>query len=466
MQVERLPLASSVPNGPHVAWSLILCRAISDVLDQAANARGNRAQEHIDGAIERLADLPRRVLADRREKGSGPRIVARCARIERGQPLIDETDGQASPAQAARARRLSDDQRLAARVQSMLSKGSITRAARALDEAPLADPRDPEVRAALRDKHPEAPPPPEIESDVPALQIDETVLEQALNLWRLKPGSAAGLTGLTPEHIIAAADASAETRLAILGFINLLLSGEMPRHSSLLDAALIGVIKPAGGVRPIAICEVWLRLAGTCALLTLGEQGEKLLQDGQFGVGISGGCDAAVHAVRTALAKDPEAAALSMDIDNAFQTGGRGAILQACKEHAPQLLPFARSGPTGSLVRVSDGEVGAAFAWAPKRPQPLTPQHHCTPTSAHTASNTPGQSYSKSSFWQSGPSRHESGHLARRRAPQSSPFISVSPAEHQATVSTTIHRHKTLLLLATQPSPALTQRETIIRTTP
>ena len=43
---------------------------------------------------------------------------------------------------------------------------------------------------------------------------------------------------------------------ATLAFVNLILSGELPRHDSLLESSLIGLRKPDGGVRPIAIGEV------------------------------------------------------------------------------------------------------------------------------------------------------------------------------------------------------------------
>lgn len=128
------------------ATSTLHLHCNTHLIDLAANARGNRAAQQIDAAIERLGDLPRRILADHREKGLDKRIIARCERIERGEPLIDEDPVDRSPAAARRARRLSEDQRIAARVQRMLNIGSVSRAARALEEAPLANTRDPAVR--------------------------------------------------------------------------------------------------------------------------------------------------------------------------------------------------------------------------------------------------------------------------------------------------------------------------------
>ena len=44
---------------------------------------------------------------------------------------------------------------------------------------------------------------------------------------------------------------------------NLILSGELPRDAFLLDWLLIGLEKPGGCVRPIAVSEMWYRCAGS-----------------------------------------------------------------------------------------------------------------------------------------------------------------------------------------------------------
>jgi hypothetical protein len=178
-----------------------------------------------------------------------------------------------------------------------LDRGSITRGAPALASEPLADARSPEVIAALRAKHPAAEPAPQLQTDTPALHIDGDVLQRALQRLDAKRGAPGGPTGWTYEHLLAAAQASAEATSAILAVVNLILSGELARHDSLLDASLIGLQKPGGGVRPIAIGEVWYRFASLCALTALADVGPSLAPL-QLGVGMSGGVDAASHAIR------------------------------------------------------------------------------------------------------------------------------------------------------------------------
>ena len=55
-----------------------------------------------------------------------------------------------------------------------------------------------------------------------------------------------------------------------LEVVNLILSGELAWEPFLLDRLLIGLEKPGGGVRPIAISKTWCRFVGVCALRTHG----------------------------------------------------------------------------------------------------------------------------------------------------------------------------------------------------
>ena len=71
--------------------------------------------------------------------------------------------------------------------------------------------------------------------------------------------------------ICACAQSSGDGLRAVLRFINLILSGTLPRASFLLSSVLVALQKvtdgvPDGGVRPIAIGEAWYRLAMLCAL--------------------------------------------------------------------------------------------------------------------------------------------------------------------------------------------------------
>ena len=322
-----------------------MARCLEDVIDAAAHARGPQAAQQIDDALEALASLPELALADRGGSGGrARRILARLRRIADGDPLDDsDDDSEATGGRrvAARRRRLSEDAELARRIQRSLDVANITKAARALSSAPLADPTDPAVRAALKAKHPEAAPPAPLAAEEPALQVDGDVLGKVLRQLAARKGSAGGPTGWTLEHIAAGAKADAAAFDGTVKVVNLILSGELPRHSSLLDSSLIGLARPDGGVRSIAVGEVWYRLAALCALNTCSGLGAGLAPL-QLGVGVSGGAEAVAHAVQAALAADPEAVVLSMDFRNAFNCLDRTKLLAAVKADAPQLLPFVQ----------------------------------------------------------------------------------------------------------------------------
>ena len=51
--------------------------------------------------------------------------------------------------------------------------------------------------------------------DTPALEVDVATVRAVISRWRSKRGTAPGLTGLTPEHLVAAPDASDDTLSAI-----------------------------------------------------------------------------------------------------------------------------------------------------------------------------------------------------------------------------------------------------------
>ena len=72
------------------------------------------------------------------------------------------------------------------------------------------------------------------------------------------------------------------------GFVNDLLSGDIPHCHLLLASRLIALEKPQGGVRPIAIGEAFLHLSSICALSTA-QNAADLLAPLKIGVGISGG---------------------------------------------------------------------------------------------------------------------------------------------------------------------------------
>jgi hypothetical protein len=99
----------------------------------------------------------------------------------------------------------------------------------------------------------------------------------------------------------------------VLRFVQALVRGDLPYLPRLLDARLLPLAKPNGrGVRPIAIGEVWCRLAALCALAACPNAGRSLAPL-QLAVGISGSSQIVGHALRTGMAADPGCITVQID---------------------------------------------------------------------------------------------------------------------------------------------------------
>jgi hypothetical protein len=180
-------------------------------------------------------------------------------------------------------------------------------------------------------------------------------------------GSAAGLSRWTYERIRTAATASAHGFQAVLQMLNVLLDGTLPYIAELLYASLIGIQKPGGGVRPIAIAEVWHRLAGLCAMKGCAAGME--LHPLQVAGGVPGGSGCIGHALHAGMLADTECVTIQEDFGNTFNSLRRDAALAAVCDRAPSLVPFiqwtyhqhkrlfVRSAPQGSEPLLSQSGV-------------------------------------------------------------------------------------------------------------
>ncbi len=345
----RIP--QGVPASVHSDWAVAVTRCLEDVIDAATHRQGQGATARLQSALEALAALPERVLADNKAgRSRDRRIMARLRRIAEGQRVDgdEERDELGQPPTGPRRRRVSEQALLAARIERYVSAGSIKRGAAALNAEPLADASDPAVLEKLRALHPEAEPPAALAIDEPALEVSaETLQAVCKRVSAHNRGTAGGLTGWTYEMICACVQASEDGLRATLRFINLILSGTLPRSGFVLDSVMVGLMKltdgvPNGGVRPIAIGEAWYRLAMLCALTSVGAAVGADLAPLQVGVGTRGGVDAVAHAVATALEADPLNVVCALDCENAFNTVSRDAVFAAVRNRVPSLLPVVQ----------------------------------------------------------------------------------------------------------------------------
>eukprot|EP00892_Ulva_mutabilis_P005744 jgi/Ulvmu1/3541/UM164_0007.1 len=196
---------------------------------------------------------PAQILTDDSHNGLERRIAARILAHSEGRDPIQYEERRKKP--RSNPAKQTTDQRTAARIYTKLTMHSLSRAAGCLAPGSIVQQPTPEDLANLQDLHPPGEPaqPPPIDTAAPHITVDD--LERVLG--NLPNSSAPGLSGWTYEHVRSAASASTEARDAILHLINQVISGQFPQVTALLSTRLVPIRKPDGGIRPIAVQEVW-----------------------------------------------------------------------------------------------------------------------------------------------------------------------------------------------------------------
>nr|GEV25251.1 hypothetical protein [Tanacetum cinerariifolium] len=118
-----------------------------------------------------------------------------------------------------------------------------------------------------------------------------------------------------------------------------------------LSGAAVAVSDDQWCIRPIAVGTVWRRLVSKVSATMVGHSLDGYLDDLQFGVGVSGGGEAILHAVNRLFEDRGDDVGLSMllvDFQNAFNLVDRKLILQ--RTH-PMIMPRgATKDPLGPLL--------------------------------------------------------------------------------------------------------------------
>ena len=169
--------------------------------------------------------------------------------------------------------------------------------------------------------------------------------EKALHSFPAATGS--GRDGLKAQHLKDACTVkSAQIRSSLISlcnsYVNLLLSGKAPFSLSpfVTSAPVIPLLKKDGGIRPIAVGEIWRRvtskIAARFAVKVLGPY----LTPHQVGDGTRNGGEAVVHAFSRLVQQHGSESGLSclkIDFKNAFNTIDRLAFFDAINRHCPDL---------------------------------------------------------------------------------------------------------------------------------
>ena len=182
-------------------------------------------------------------------------------------------------------------------VNSKLLVGDVTTAVRIIASDDSVITPTSEVVTALRLMHPMSPldlsqPPTEPVSQTSSVSEEEVMVA----LKSFPPNSAVGVDGLRPGHLkdlVAPQTAEAGRRLlnALANLCSKLLRGQIPKHARdfLFAANLTALRKKDGGIRPIAVGNVFRRLASKIAAEHVMPRLRRQLPPVQLGVGVSGG---------------------------------------------------------------------------------------------------------------------------------------------------------------------------------
>ena len=209
-------------------------------------------------------------------------------------------------------------------------------------------------------RHPPADLPTWDDSLPPQLVVNREAVMLALGSF--PRGSSPGGSKLRAQHLVDAMTgttmpAALECQNELTRFVNLLLSGRADRRISpwLVGAPLTGLLKDSGGLRPIAVGEVFRRLASRlCCTAIKSQLPDLFLPYGQVGAGVRGGLEAAIHCLRTVFHSqndDVDMCCLKLDMTNAFNECSRPTFLRRARQEFPvtpvasMVLPLSWGAP-------------------------------------------------------------------------------------------------------------------------
>ncbi|GJX80911.1 putative reverse transcriptase domain-containing protein [Tanacetum coccineum] len=168
-------------------------------------------------------------------------------------------------------------------------------------------------------------------------------------------GTSCGRDGLSSQHLmncLSGVDVATSDELvsSITQVVNLFLDGKCPKTLGeyIASVPLTPLVKPGGGIRPIAVGTIWRRLISKVSVVLIGHS----LDDLQFGVGVSGGGEVILHAVNRLIEGRRDDVGLSMllvDFKNAFNLVDQDVMLQEVRLRCPAIsrwVKFCYSHPT------------------------------------------------------------------------------------------------------------------------
>ena len=113
----------------------------------------------------------------------------------------------------------------------------------------------------------------------------------------------------------------------------------------LFSSNLTALRKKDGGIRPVAVGNVFRRLAAKAWCYVVSRAVSHELLPYQLGVSLRGGAEAAIHAVRTFITNNIDSSdhkiIVKLDMMNAFNSVRRDHVLRTCLDRTPEIAKLS-----------------------------------------------------------------------------------------------------------------------------
>lgn len=226
---------------------------------------------------------------------------------------------------------------------SLLEAGFVGKAERALNDESRIAPMDANTLAILQAKHPRGEDNP-FNAPIAASALfpdlpEEEHIKQGIATF--SADTAPGSSGWTV-NLLRLAAKSAHFMRFLQTYTAAIAAGTAGGRSLVCAAALTPLLKADGGVRPVAVGELFYRLA--MKAIFAANFRRDMLSPNQFGVGSKGGVEPIVQAIHRAADHDdalPYTHLFALDAVNAFNSLQRHSLAEAVRKHAPQLQRVA-----------------------------------------------------------------------------------------------------------------------------
>lgn len=284
----------------------------------------------------------------------GRKVKARLARWKRGEyqqlwtEAIKATKPKPSRKKGRQPQGWSQDEYNGRRAASLAHDGQFTKALQALCSSGLAQNNQATLKE-MQAKHPTPPSQSTFQPQTDTLQISFSKEQVVKAVRTFKRGTCPGPSGLRPEHLQVITKSAAPNRSDKFGdsltkLVNTCTAGKVPVQVApyLAGAKLFAANKKDGGKRPIAPGNLIRRLTSKCCNTAMAERAVALFGPHQLGVGVRGGLEAIVHAVRQAVDDWSEQGlgVLQVDFINAFNCADRDTAFREVEKHFPEIIQW------------------------------------------------------------------------------------------------------------------------------